>query len=103
MLPGGEKVAFYQIVPLYPDELDFKLRNGAEALLRYMQEDALEVVDPVRESACRYVSVRDFAIPGSEIRPMLRNWRGPSGCIATDRHPGGWMPGGLYVSGGTGL
>lgn len=85
VLPGGEKVAFYQIVPLYPDELDFKLRNGAEALLRYMQEDALEVVDPVRESACRYVSVRDFAIPGSEIRPMLRNWRGPSGCIATDR------------------
>lgn len=40
------------MVPLYADELDFKLRNGAEALLRYMNEEALEVVDPARESAC---------------------------------------------------
>ena len=73
------------MVPLYADELDFKLRNGAEALLRYMNEEALEVVDPARESACRYVSVKDFAIPSAQIRPMLRNWKGPAGCIATDR------------------
>lgn len=84
-LPNGEQVEFYQMVPLYADELDFKLRNGAEALLRYMNEEALEVDDPVRESACRYVSVKDFAIPSAQIRPMLRNWKGPAGCIATDR------------------
>ena len=84
-LPNGEQVEFYQMVPLYADELDFKLRNGAEALLRYMNEEALEVVDPARESACRYVSVKDFAIPSAQIRPMLRNWKGPAGCIATDR------------------
>lgn len=84
-LPNGDEVRFYQVVPVYADELDFKLRNGADALLRYMKEEALEVVDPTRESACRYVTVKDFAIPGPEIRPMLRNWKGPAGCIATDR------------------
>lgn len=69
------------MVPLYADELDFKLRNGAEALLRYMNEEALEVVDPARESACRYVSVKDFAIPSAQIRPMLRNWKGRRGVL----------------------
>lgn len=43
-----------------------------------------------------------FCHPGSEIRPMLRNWRGPP--AASPPTASWWMvPGGLYVSGGTGL
>ena len=29
--------------------------------------------------------MKDFAIPSAQIRPILRNWKGPAGCIATDR------------------
>lgn len=67
-----------------------------------MNEEALEVVDPARESACRYVSVKDFAIPSAQIRPMLRNWKGPAGCIAPTAF---WWTGagGIYVSGNAGL
>lgn len=31
-LSGGERVAFWQVVPLYEEELQYKLRNGTEAL-----------------------------------------------------------------------
>lgn len=84
-LPGGEPVNFYQLVPLYQDEMDFLFRSGPEALVRYLPERALEVVDLSRESVCRYLSVKDFAIPTGRLRPLLRGWDGPTGCIATDR------------------
>lgn len=84
-LPGGKKINFYQVITLYNDEIDFKLRNGAKALLDYMSDDAIEVVDLHRESVCKYVQVKDFAIPQENILPLLRNWSGPRGCLATDR------------------
>ena len=49
-LPGGEEVNFYQVIPLYQDELDFKQRRGAEELLVRM-EDVSFIVDPDRPSA----------------------------------------------------
>ncbi len=36
-LPGGEKVNFYQLIPLYQEEVDFKLENDGEALLKRMK------------------------------------------------------------------
>ena len=49
-LPNGEEVNFYQVIPLYQDELDFKQRRGAEELLARM-EDVSFIVDPARPSA----------------------------------------------------
>ncbi|MDR0435124.1 MAG: DUF2185 domain-containing protein [Gracilibacteraceae bacterium] len=49
-LPGGDPVHFYQILPLYEDEMEYKLANGAEALDDLLDDDAL-VVDLQRSSA----------------------------------------------------
>ena len=36
ILPSGEEVNFYQVIPLYRDELEYKLTHNAEALLDKM-------------------------------------------------------------------
>ena len=33
ILPSGEEVNFYQVIPLYRDELEYKLAHDADALL----------------------------------------------------------------------
>src|SRR5699024_4444994 len=49
-LPGGEEVNFYQVIPLYRDELDYKLEHDADALLDKMAGISF-VVDPARQDA----------------------------------------------------
>ncbi|UMM45825.1 DUF2185 domain-containing protein [Lawsonibacter asaccharolyticus] len=49
-LPGGEEVNFYQVIPLYADELDYKLEHGADALLNKMRGISF-VVNPTRQDA----------------------------------------------------
>lgn len=51
-LPNGEVIRFYQVIPLYAEEIAFKRAYNAEALLDYMDDDMLEVVNPARENAC---------------------------------------------------
>ena len=46
-LPGGETVNFYQVIPLYRDEMEFKQGRDAQALLDRMS-DVSFVVDPER-------------------------------------------------------
>ena len=36
ILPSGEEVNFYQVIPLYRDELEYKLAHDADALLDKM-------------------------------------------------------------------
>jgi len=43
-LPNGEEVCFYQLIPLYREEMGYKCENDAEALLDKM-EDVSFVVD----------------------------------------------------------
>ena len=49
-LPGGEEVNFYQVIPLYDDELQYKLSHDADALLERM-EGLSFVVSPDRPHA----------------------------------------------------
>ena len=49
-LPGGEEVNFYQVIPLYEDELDYKLEHDADALLDKMNGISF-VVTPTRQDA----------------------------------------------------
>ena len=37
MLPGGERVLFYQVIPLYENELAYKAEYGVNALLKRMK------------------------------------------------------------------
>ncbi|WP_050623982.1 immunity protein Imm33 domain-containing protein [Clostridium phoceensis] len=49
-LPGGGEVNFYQVIPLYVDELDYKLEHDADALLNKMRGISF-VVNPTRQNA----------------------------------------------------
>ena len=49
-LPGGEEVNFYQVIPLYEDELDYKLEHDVDALLDKMAGISF-VVNPTRQNA----------------------------------------------------
>ncbi len=49
-LPGGDLVNFYQVIPLYQDEMAFKQAHSAEELLDRMEEISF-VVDPHRPDA----------------------------------------------------
>ncbi len=47
-LPSGDEVNFYQLVPLYPSEIKYKLKNDADALLDLLSDKMLSVVDVSR-------------------------------------------------------
>ena len=49
-LPGGEEVNFYQVLPLYRDELEYKMEHNADALLDKMEGISF-VVEPTRQDA----------------------------------------------------
>lgn len=48
ILPGGEEVNFYQVLPLYREEMEYKLEHDADALLERLQQSALWCVRIVR-------------------------------------------------------
>lgn len=50
ILPGGEEVNFYQVIPLYRDELEYKVAHDADALLNKMNGISF-VVEPDRQDA----------------------------------------------------
>ena len=49
-LPDGDEVNFYQVIPLYRDELEYKLAHDADALLDKMNGISF-VVEPDRQDA----------------------------------------------------
>ncbi|WP_329737143.1 DUF2185 domain-containing protein [Clostridium phoceensis] len=49
-LPSGEEVNFYQVIPLYEDELDYKLEHDVDTLLNKMRGISF-VVNPTRQNA----------------------------------------------------
>ncbi len=86
-LPGGEMVRFYQMIPLYPEEMQFKQEHDVQALLQQLWSSGefSPVLDLNRPNSCRgLASEKKMAIPADKLRPLLK-WDGPAGCIATDR------------------
>lgn len=51
-LPNGDEVNFYLVVPLYDEEMNYKIANRAEALLEKMDK-VNPVVDIKRRNTCR--------------------------------------------------
>ena len=49
----GKKVAFYQLYPLYPEELEFKLRNSIGELLDKIGTDENLIIDIHRKNYCK--------------------------------------------------
>ena len=49
-LPGGEEVNFYQVIPLYQNEMEYKMEHDVDALLEKMAGISF-VVNPTRQDA----------------------------------------------------
>ena len=53
ILPNGDWVNFYKIIPIYENEMEFKLENDADELIELLYEaEYLETVDIFRPSVC---------------------------------------------------
>lgn len=60
-LPDGSSVCFYQVIPIYKEELDYKTEHDADALSsRFADSGVSFVTDPQRENVCE---AREEEIP----------------------------------------
>ena len=84
ILPGGDIVHFYQMVPILSDELEYKQSHDANKLIALLDEDAI-IVDPHRLSVCPSTERKTRTIVPDNPKNLLVNWKGPEGCLATDR------------------
>lgn len=85
ILPNGEEINFYQAIPVYEEEMEFKIAHGADALLEKINKKYLEVVDIHRSNTCTVGQKKRYLLSKEDIRPILNGWEGPEGCLATDR------------------
>lgn len=83
-LPNGDEVRFYQMVPLFEDELNYKQTHDADKLIALLDEDAI-IVDVNRHSVCTSSDRKNWKIKRENIKHVLKDWKGPEGCLATDR------------------
>ncbi|MDR1972194.1 MAG: suppressor of fused domain protein [Treponema sp.] len=51
-LPTGERVNFYQMIPLYEEETQFKIKNNVQIFLNFLNRESLEYVRIDRENIC---------------------------------------------------
>lgn len=60
-MPDGEEVNFYQVVPLFRSEINFKIEKGAKYLMREFDKNSLMIADPDREPVIRedYANIID--------------------------------------------
>ena len=67
VLPDGDEVNFYQIIPLHRNELEYKLAHDAEALLDRLSERHVSfVIDPKRRSALAPEDFTDLVMDDAE-------------------------------------
>ena len=67
LLPDGDEVNFYQIIPLYKDELKYKLSHNADDLLDRLAERHVSfVIDPERRSALAGEDFTDLVMDNAE-------------------------------------
>lgn len=54
LLPSGKKIRFYNILPLYQEELDYKQKYGSAALVEELSHAGVGlVIDPERVNVCK--------------------------------------------------
>lgn len=51
-MPDGSEVNFYQVIPLYSEEMEYKMNNNAEGLLNLM-DDSILILNPNRINYCK--------------------------------------------------
>ncbi len=87
MLPCGEEVEFLQIIPLYEEEILYKISNGYVDLFKRLDENLggeTDVIRNERVNVCSDTGMKKWALPRSAMEDIL-DWDGADGCYATDR------------------
>lgn len=84
-LANGDYVNFYQVVPLYQEELDFKIHHGIQEFLEWVTDEVLSVVDPRRKNIYGFEFGKQYCLNPEDIKLVLTDWEGDEGCIASDR------------------
>jgi hypothetical protein len=53
-MSSGKKIDFYQVIPLYPEELKLKMDNSAETILDKLDEelDDYRLISKDRKNVC---------------------------------------------------
>ncbi len=73
VLPDGDDVNFYQIIPLHKDELKYKIEHNAEALLdRFAERHMSFVIDPERRSALAPEDFTDLVMDDAAVDRFAR-------------------------------
>lgn len=68
-LPNGDRVNFFEVIPMYREEMNFKINNNTKALLERMK-DVHHVVDINRPNCCEGL---DSAPNGAKIIDSAKN------------------------------
>lgn len=58
LLPGGEEVAFYMLIPIYPEELQFARTNSPSELVRRINAVGGGSCNPHRPNSCKNCAMR---------------------------------------------
>lgn len=80
-LPGGEMVRFYQVLPLYEEEMQFKVAQGTDALMERLGDAFSDVVDIHRANCCAPLSNASAVPPQQGKAPFPSREE----CIASNR------------------
>ena len=67
-LPSGEEVNFYQVIPLYHNEMEYKMEHDADALLEKMAGISF-VVNPTRQNAITRGTLAEEEFTGDMTMP----------------------------------
>lgn len=60
VLPNGDKVNFYQVIPLYRDEMEYKIEHGADGLMDLFQKcNPDPVLDITRPDVCEVLPLEN--------------------------------------------
>ncbi len=89
IIGNGEEVHFLRLVPLYEEEMMFKIEKGVTTLFRkfmtQLEPEQIDFIIPDRPNVCAgFGGKKKWAIPRSSME-LLIEWEGADGCYATDR------------------
>ena len=80
-LPNGDPVNFYQLIPLYQDEMSYKIEYGSDALLEKLSGVVSYVVEPCRSSALETEdSLMDNKTKKAELPKLAEAFMSYLGC-----------------------
>ena len=83
-LPGGDVVNFYQLLPLYKEEMAYKLDHEVEDLLFQSRDFFHGILNPAHPNAIK--GRKDVRLQPTQMKFLLPDWEGrPHRCLCTAR------------------